>query len=288
MRRTCLLVTDMQRSAWGSPGTENGSRRIYSPYGYALPGPGPMTAFAGQRHDALTGCYHLGNGHRLYGPGLMRFLSADHLSPFGQGGFNAYAYCAGDPVNNIDPSGKFLAALLSIEMTRATTVGAYAGANLAALTSRIQSPSALWSNRQLLFESALAVTGVGILFSGQENLQPVALGMMSLGNASSIIKSTIAIARNVTSGFSHVMSVAGQNIRYVSGYDRLPVQVPAVPSSPPPPLQPAQQAAGHVVINMNLGGVNIDMSQLPSPRASASNIREGRRHSTGSIESTRL
>ncbi|WP_397457346.1 RHS repeat-associated core domain-containing protein, partial [Pseudomonas versuta] len=35
----------------------------------------------------------------------MRFHSRDSLSPFGEGGLNGYAYCAGDPVNRIDPSG---------------------------------------------------------------------------------------------------------------------------------------------------------------------------------------
>ncbi|OKA17200.1 hypothetical protein BOH74_23100, partial [Pseudomonas versuta] len=29
----------------------------------------------------------------------------DSLSPFGEGGLNGYSYCAGDPVNRIDPSG---------------------------------------------------------------------------------------------------------------------------------------------------------------------------------------
>ena len=37
----------------------------------------------------------------------MRFNSPDTLSPFGKGGINAYAYCAGDPVNRSDPSGRF-------------------------------------------------------------------------------------------------------------------------------------------------------------------------------------
>ncbi|KPY35049.1 Uncharacterized protein ALO52_00166 [Pseudomonas syringae pv. primulae] len=35
----------------------------------------------------------------------MRFNGTDDLSPFGKGGLNAYAYCAGDPVNRSDPSG---------------------------------------------------------------------------------------------------------------------------------------------------------------------------------------
>lgn len=35
----------------------------------------------------------------------MKFCSPDEWSPFGRGGVNAYAYCAGDPVNGSDPTG---------------------------------------------------------------------------------------------------------------------------------------------------------------------------------------
>ncbi|MCY1190730.1 hypothetical protein D9M71_225120 [compost metagenome] len=35
----------------------------------------------------------------------MRFQAQDSFSPFGVGGLNGYAYCAGDPVNRVDPSG---------------------------------------------------------------------------------------------------------------------------------------------------------------------------------------
>lgn len=52
-----------------------------------------------------TGYYLLGQGYRAYSPVLMRFTSADSWSPFGRGGLNAYAYCLGDPVNAVDPSG---------------------------------------------------------------------------------------------------------------------------------------------------------------------------------------
>ena len=41
----------------------------------------------------------------MYRPVLRRFLAPDADSPFGEGGLNTYAYCAGDPVNRVDPSG---------------------------------------------------------------------------------------------------------------------------------------------------------------------------------------
>ncbi|WP_144936580.1 RHS repeat-associated core domain-containing protein [Pseudomonas alabamensis] len=60
--------------------------------------------FAGERREPLTGWY-IPAGYRPYDPLLMIFLAPDSLSPFGRGGLNAYAYCAGDPVNRIDPDG---------------------------------------------------------------------------------------------------------------------------------------------------------------------------------------
>ena len=60
--------------------------------------------FAGLRREPLTGWY-IPAGYRPYDPVLMTFLSPDSDSPFDRGGLNAYAYCAGDPVNRIDPDG---------------------------------------------------------------------------------------------------------------------------------------------------------------------------------------
>lgn len=65
-----------------------------------------VPGFGGERRDPTTGAYHLGNGYRAYSPTLMRFTCPDSLSPFGAGGINPYAYCAGDPVNRADPSGR--------------------------------------------------------------------------------------------------------------------------------------------------------------------------------------
>ncbi|WP_313202116.1 RHS repeat-associated core domain-containing protein [Pseudomonas sp.] len=84
------------------------TRNVYSPHGYRSTSMSPTGAvgFNGEFLDAALGCYALGNGHRIYSPRLMRFISPDALSPFLKGGINAYAYCLNDPVNGRDPSGK--------------------------------------------------------------------------------------------------------------------------------------------------------------------------------------
>ncbi|MFC7510130.1 RHS repeat-associated core domain-containing protein [Pantoea stewartii] len=64
-----------------------------------------LPGFNGERCDPVSGSYHLGNGYRAYNPVLRRFNCPDSLSPFGAGGINPYAYCAGDPVNHTDPTG---------------------------------------------------------------------------------------------------------------------------------------------------------------------------------------
>lgn len=79
----------------------------YLPYGHSSHSGRCRLAFCGEHRDATSGVYHLGNGHRTYNPILMRFQSADALSPFGAGGINAYTYCAGDPVNRVDRNGTF-------------------------------------------------------------------------------------------------------------------------------------------------------------------------------------
>ncbi|HDS1816066.1 TPA: RHS repeat-associated core domain-containing protein [Pseudomonas putida] len=85
-------------------------------------------AFNGELLDSAAGGYLLGNGYRLFSPTLKRFCSTDNLSPFEQGGLNAYAYCAGDPVNSVDPSGHFsISSAFFTTATVAMVISAVAG-----------------------------------------------------------------------------------------------------------------------------------------------------------------
>jgi RHS repeat-associated protein len=82
----------------------NVAARIYTAYGENAGSTGAARlAHAGEIPERLTGWYLLGG--RPYNPVLRRFLVPDPESPFHDGGFNRYAYCSGDPVNRIDPSG---------------------------------------------------------------------------------------------------------------------------------------------------------------------------------------
>lgn len=76
--------------------------QAYGAYGERTVG-SVRAAFTGEAMEIDTGWYAL--SARLYAPALRRFLSVDAVSPFGDGGLNRYAYCGGDPVNRVDPSG---------------------------------------------------------------------------------------------------------------------------------------------------------------------------------------
>lgn len=105
---TTLLATDQQRSVLQTVEVNHPTPPIaYTPYGHRTGESGLLSllAFNGERPDAVTRCYLLGNGYRAFNPLLMRFNSPDSLSPFGEGGLNSYTYCWGDPINLMDPIG---------------------------------------------------------------------------------------------------------------------------------------------------------------------------------------
>ena len=104
---TALLSIDLSGSVLGRHSNQVTSNHAYTAFGYAPSGQGshPHLGFNGQLRELSTGCYLLGNGYRAYHPVLMRFASADSLSPFGAGGSNAYGYVSGNPTSHVDPTG---------------------------------------------------------------------------------------------------------------------------------------------------------------------------------------
>lgn len=78
----------------------------YTPFGYSS-GITAKSGFTGAHCERSTLGYLLGNGYRLYLPGILRFGGPDAISPFGDGGVNAYGYCAADPINHHDSGGHF-------------------------------------------------------------------------------------------------------------------------------------------------------------------------------------
>lgn len=102
-----LSATDQQQTVLGEVTGTGQTDIAYSPYGYRPMESGltSLAGFNGEHLDPLTGLYLPGNGYRAYSPALMRFHSPDSLSPFGAGGLNPYAYCLGDPINRVDPTG---------------------------------------------------------------------------------------------------------------------------------------------------------------------------------------
>lgn len=81
-------------------------RNVFTPYGYT-PRQTGLIGFNGEYAEPAIGIYLLGLGYRGYQPRLMRLISPDSWSPFGDGGINAYSYCRGNPIERIDPSGHF-------------------------------------------------------------------------------------------------------------------------------------------------------------------------------------
>jgi RHS repeat-associated protein len=112
---TSLLAADLQGSVLNVLDATQSHPLAYTPYGHRPLGNGLLSllGFSGERPDPVTGCYLLGTGHhRPFNPVLMRFICPDSWSPFGVGGLNAYGYCAGDPVNRMDPTGHWRTPIL--------------------------------------------------------------------------------------------------------------------------------------------------------------------------------
>jgi RHS repeat-associated protein len=100
-----LFAADAMRTVIAGSAELSFAKMCYQAYGFSSPQSSIVPGFNGEARDAVTGCYLLGAGYRLYSPVMMRFYSPDSWSPFGEGGLNAYAYLSCDPVNYSDPTG---------------------------------------------------------------------------------------------------------------------------------------------------------------------------------------
>jgi RHS repeat-associated protein len=106
--RTQLMATDVSTSVLGATSAHSGHQGLcYDPYGHGrVSGLELFLGFNGEHYVPLQKAYVLGNGERFYSPNLRRFCSPDKYGPFTSAGINGYAYCRGDPVNFVDPSGR--------------------------------------------------------------------------------------------------------------------------------------------------------------------------------------
>jgi RHS repeat-associated protein len=87
--------------------------------------------YRGYYYDQETGLYYLKS--RYYDPDTGRFINADDpsvldLTSGELNGYNLYAYCYNNPVNNVDHSGRFaIIATLLLAIGVAALVGAVVG-----------------------------------------------------------------------------------------------------------------------------------------------------------------
>lgn len=103
-----ILQVDDANSVIGALTGADPEFLAYPPYGYLTAAKMlALIGFNGKWQDPASLAYLLGNGHRSFHTSIGRFGIADTLSPFGKGGVNSYAYCAGDPINREDSTGRW-------------------------------------------------------------------------------------------------------------------------------------------------------------------------------------
>lgn len=173
--RSLLLAADCHNTVLAGFGPSESGHMAYTAYGAQPRDVAQIShsGFNGQLRVQGTGWYHLGNGHRIYNPVLMRFHSPDALSPFGDGGLNPYAYCLGDPVNYVDPTGQtpdWLQPVLLIGL-HAFTIAATV---IAAAVAGPPVGAALVAARMTLTGSSLAIAASTLTLAGVKEARYVA------------------------------------------------------------------------------------------------------------------
>lgn len=170
--------------------------------------------FMGYRLDRETGCYHLGNGYRLFNPQMRAFYSPDSLSPFGAGGINRYEYCNLDPINRKDPTGHAAFAIISLVLTAISaglTISAF-GVNLAAWKYSKTDPE---------YAEKLLKIGIGLnIAAAITGLAGGGFGFAAAGRAT-VARSAGTYARTVGSAIRNLPARGAASLNYQSGLPNL-------------------------------------------------------------------
>ena len=200
IRNSILLGTDAQGSVRLEADSTVRTRR-YTAHGAQAPDASEVAfGYAGEQIEPLSGL-SIPGGNRPYDPVLMCFLAPDTDSPFGPGGINPYAWCAGDPVNRVDPDGhSWTDYILPVAGIAVAVVSVIAG-----LIATMPVAGALIS------------VGPGLLTSSQiAGLVSMALDIvgMTTGIASVILEAAgdDSAASGVLGGISMVAGVAGAGV----------------------------------------------------------------------------
>ncbi|MFS2156598.1 RHS repeat-associated core domain-containing protein [Pseudomonas sp. Pseusp122] len=232
---TTLLATDSRNTPLAAVDPVGSNLLAYTPYGAqsAVKPVHNQLGFNGQLRERPTGWYHLGNGHRVYNPVLMRFHTPDTLSPFGKGGLNAYAYCVGDPVNLVDPTGQMPEWLQSVlTITLHTLVIAATG--LAAMKSP-PTGIALYAARMSMIGSPMAITGAAMQLAGVKEgryLSALGTGISAVGGAMRAYQGGWEFATD-----PELRGKAMANLRQFFGISAKPMRVPGPPPHTGVPLR---------------------------------------------------
>ncbi|MFK0266878.1 RHS repeat-associated core domain-containing protein [Pseudomonas asiatica] len=164
----------------------------YTPYGHRTvqgESNNPL-AFNGEILDTPTDCYLLGS-YRLASPGSYRFYSDDDQSPFGKGGLNSKAYCAGDPVNNVDPTGHFpLANILNIAMM--ITGGVSVGTAIAGALVKDPKSRNILNITSIVLGTAAALLMSGAYVKSQFKLSKLQTKKQDLGKKVNSLQQTVS------------------------------------------------------------------------------------------------
>jgi RHS repeat-associated protein len=191
------------------------------------------TSYAGELVERDTGHYLL--GHRPYSPILRRFLAPDPESPFNHGGFNRYAYCSGDPVSRIDPTGDawtdwlasglmlgltivgsvLSAGALAAPLTAATSAGMAAAAGGAGVAGSVAAaaatPGVVAASIAAAMDVYSTVAAVGSIASMATHNQQAStiFGWVSLGTGIASGAGAVTAAKQISRGSAGVSATRG-------------------------------------------------------------------------------